>query len=114
MLAKSFVVAQIALSFLLVMGAGLFLRTLWNLQSVALGYPRENLLLVHVDTEGAVKLDREIADRIRQLPGIRAVTYSDRSLFAFDGAFPIKVDGFTSHDEEDGGSTGTFVGPGYF
>lgn len=121
MLAKAFVVAQVALSFLLIMGAGLFLRTLWNLQSVALGYPRENLLLVHVDTESAgyqaartVNLDHELAERIRQIPGVRAVTYSDRSLFAFDGAFPITVEGFKSRNEAEGGSTATFVGPGYF
>lgn len=111
-LAKAFVIAQVALSFLLVMGAGLFLRTLWNLQSVPLGYPRENLLLVHVD--GAVNLDHELTEQIRQIPGVRAVTYSDRSLFAFDGAFPITVDGFTPRNDDEGGSTATFVGPGYF
>jgi predicted permease len=120
-LAKTFVVAQVVLSFLLIMGAGLFLRTLWNLQSVALGYPRENLLLVQVDTESAgyqsartVNLDHELTERIWQIPGVRAVTYSDRSLFAFDGAFPITVEGFEPRNEAEGGSTATFVGPGYF
>jgi hypothetical protein len=39
--AKSLVAAQVALSLLLVAGAGLFLRTLWNLQSVALGYSKK-------------------------------------------------------------------------
>jgi predicted permease len=120
-LAKAFVVAQVALSFLLIMGAGLFLRTLWNLQSVALGYPRQNLLLVHVDTEGAgyqpaptVNLDHELAERIRRIPGVHSVTFSDRSLFAFDGAFPVTVEGFTRSQEDERGSTATFVGPGYF
>ena len=115
-LAKAFVVAQVALSFLLVLGAGLFLRTLWNLQSVDLGYPRENLLLVHVDrpVHSPANLDHELTQQIRQIPGVRAVTYSDRSLFAFDGAFPITVDGFTPRNEDEGGSTATFVGPGYF
>ena len=86
------------------------------MQSVDLGYPRENLLLVHVDkpVDSAANLDHELTRQIRQIPGVRAVTYSDRSLFAFDGAFPIAVDGFTPRNEDEGGSTATFVGPGYF
>ena len=39
------VVAQIAISFLLLVAAGLFVRTLDKLYSVQLGYARENILL---------------------------------------------------------------------
>ena len=118
--AKTLVVGQVALSLLLVMGAGLFLRTLWNLQSVALGYPSRNLLLVEVDRTGISNsqnpnLYRELVQRIRAIPGVRAATWSDRGLFSgFDGAFAIQVEGFTSRNERDGGSTGDSVGPGYF
>jgi len=42
------------------------------------------------------------------------VTYSDRALFGFDGAFPISVEGFTPRNQDEGGSNGGFVGPGYF
>ena len=45
-IAKGLVIVQVAFSLLLVAGAGLFLRTLWNLQSVSLGYPKEHLLLI--------------------------------------------------------------------
>ncbi|MGA8594630.1 MAG: ABC transporter permease [Bryobacteraceae bacterium] len=121
-IAKALVVAQVALSVLIVMGAGLFLRTLWNLQSVALGYPRANLLLINVDSSTAgykgtraVNLYHELAARIREIPGVRAVSYSDRGLLSgFDGAFPVTVEGFTHQNEDDRGSTGGFVGPGYF
>ena len=121
-LAKALVAAQVALSLLLAIGAGLFLRTLWNLQSVALGYPRENLLLVEVDSSNAgyqgariANLQHELATRIREIPGVRAVSYSDRGLFSgFEGAFPVKVEGFTAQREEDTGSTGDFVSAGYF
>ncbi len=120
--AKAFVVTQIALSLLLVMGAGLFLRTLWNLQSLSLGYPERNLLLVEVDTTGAnnapapgPNLYREMAEGIRAIPGVRSVTWSDRGLFSgFDGSFAIQVEGFTSAKESDRGSTGDSVGPAYF
>ena len=117
--ANALVITQVALSFLLVFGAGLFLQTLRNLQTVSLGYPRENLLLVDLDNSGAgqqpVNLDHELTTRIHAIPGVRGVTYSDRPLLnGFDGSFPISVEGFTSMREEDRGSTGSFVGPEYF
>ncbi len=120
--AKTLVVAQVALSLLLVFGAGLFLRSLWNLQSVALGYPQGNLLLVNVDSFNAgyrgvraVNLYHELAARIREIPGVRAVSYSDRDLLSgFDGAFPVAVEGFAPQNDDDRGSTGGFVGPAYF
>jgi predicted permease len=122
MIGKTLVVTQVALSLLLVAGAGLFLRTLWNLQSVALGYPRGNLLLMQVDSSDAgyqgartTNLFHDLATKIRQIPGVRAVSYSGRGLFSgFEGAFPVEVEGFTSEREEDIGSTGDSVGPGYF
>ena len=119
---KTLVVTQVALSLMLVAGAGLFLRSLWNLQAVALGYPRENLWLLEIDSADAgyqgartAALFHNLATRIGQIPGVRAVSYSDRGLFSgFDGAFAVKVDGFTSTQEQDGGSTGDSVGPDYF
>jgi predicted permease len=117
--ANALVITQVALSFLLVLGAGLFLQTLHNLRTVSLGYPRENLLLIEVDSSGVrqqpVNLDHELTARIREIPGVRGVTYSDRPLLnGFDGAFAIGVEGFTSAREEDRGATGAFVGPEYF
>ena len=49
LLSKSLVVAQVAMSLLLLISAGLFLRTLHNLQNVTLGFNSENLLLFSVD-----------------------------------------------------------------
>lgn len=120
--AKALVAAQVALSLLLIMGAGLFLRTLWNLQSVVLGYPSRNLSLVEVDASGAsnsqaqnANLFPALAERIRTIPGVRAVAWSDRGLFTgFEGAFAIQVEGFTSEKESDSGSAGDSVGPDYF
>jgi predicted permease len=117
--ANALVIVQVALSFLLVLGAGLFLQTLRNLQTVSLGYPREHLLLIDVDNSGVgqqpVNLDHELTARIHAIPGVRWVTYSDRPLLnGFDGSYPITVQGFTSTREEDRGSAGSFVGPEYF
>lgn len=111
---------QVALSLVLIAGAGLFLRTLWNLQAVPIGYPKKNLLLVEIDQvsyEGAQleALFRDLAGNIERLPSVRAVSYSDRGLFSgFDGAFAVEVEGFKADKEADLGSTGDSVGPGYF
>jgi predicted permease len=117
--ARVLVGAQIALSLLLVIGAGLFLRTLWNLQTVAIGYPRDKLLLIQVDSwnagyrgERAANLSRELVTRITELPGVHAVSHSARGLFSgSEGAAPVEVEGFTSQKEEDRGSTIDSVGP---
>ena len=92
--AKALVITQVALSFLLVFGAGLFLQTLRNLQAVSLGYPRENLLLIDLDTSGVnqqpVNLDHELTARIRGISGCSGRDLLDRPLLnGFDGAFAI-------------------------
>jgi predicted permease len=121
-LAKSFVIAQVAISLLLIVSAGLFLRTLWNLKSVYLGYPKENLLLVRVDglTAGyknarLLTLYRDIQDRIRSLPGVHSVTYSENGLFSgTESGDEIEVEGFKPENEDDRGSRYDQIGPGYF
>ena len=120
--AKSMVAAQIALSLLLVVGAGLFLRTLWNLQSVELGYSKEKLLAVRIDaltagykdTQRSI-LHNEIADRLRALPGVRGVTYSENGLFGgTESGDTVDVEGFVHKNKEDTQAAFDQIGPGYF
>ena len=121
--ARTLVMAQVALSLLLVIGAGLFLRTLWNLEAVDLGYRPNNMLLMRVDSWNAGYQGKrtrilygELQRRLREIPGVSAVSYSARGIFSeFDGSFPIfDVDGFASKKEADRGSTGDSVGTEYF
>jgi len=119
---KGVVVAQVALSLLLVVGAGLFLRTLWNLQSVQLGYSKNNLLLVRVNglTAGykdarLANLYRDIADRLRVLPGVRGLAYSENGIFnGTDSGDEIQVEGFTPRTDDDRGSAFDRISPAYF
>ena len=55
------VVGQIAISLLMLVAAGLFVRTLSNLQSIELGFNRENVLLFQLDARKAGHKDPEIA-----------------------------------------------------
>jgi predicted permease len=86
---KSLVVAQVALSVLLLIGAGLFLRTLRNLQHVSPGFNTQNLLLFRVDPrlsgyqgERLAQLYQRMFDRIEAVPGVRSVTFSRHPLLA--------------------------------
>ena len=118
---KWLVIAQVGLSLLLVVGAGLFLRTLWNLQSVELGYPKDKLLMVRVSglTAGykdarLAALYAQIADRLRALPGVRGLAYSENGVFnGTDSADEILVEGFTRHTEDDRGSAFDRISPEY-
>jgi len=81
-LSKSLVVAQVALSLLLLIGAGLFIRTLYNLQRVNLGFNQENLLLFALQPQqGGYKDERliqfyqQLFGRLDNMPGVRAATF---------------------------------------
>jgi macrolide transport system ATP-binding/permease protein len=83
------VVAQIAISFLILVAAGLFVRTLNNLHSVQLGYARENILLFSLNARQAGHRDPEIATfyadlrkRLESIPGVSSATLSHSSLIS--------------------------------
>src|SRR2546421_273715 len=83
------VVAQIALSFLILVAAGLFVRTLNNLHSVQLGYARENILLFSLNARQAGHRDPEIATfytdlrkRFESIPGVSSATLSQSSIIS--------------------------------
>jgi predicted permease len=88
-LGRALIVLQIAVSLLLVIGAGLFVRTLSNLNSIDVGFNRENMLLVRINGRQAgyreAALGRFYAgllDRFRQIPGVRAASASNFPLVA--------------------------------
>ncbi len=94
------VVSQIALSLLLLVAAGLFVRTLSNLQSVQLGFNRENVLLFELNARQAGHDEPEIATfyaslrtQLKGIPGVRNATLSHASLIGAGRQLPIKVSG---------------------
>jgi len=93
-LSKGLIVAQVALSLLLLAGAGLFIRTLSNLQRVNLGFNQENLLLFKLQPEqGGYKDERlcrfyqQLFARLDNLPGVGAATFGKVPLIAHDNWF---------------------------
>jgi predicted permease len=93
-LSKGLIVTQVALSLLLLLGAGVFLRTLHNLQRVNLGFNQENLLVFRLQPEqGGYKGERllqfyqQFFARLDNLPGVRAATFGRVPLIARDNYF---------------------------
>src|SRR6185295_12204283 len=86
-LSHALVVSQIALTLLILVAAGLFLRTLSNLHSIRLGFNGEQLLTFQINARQAGYGDPGIMslyDRLRAdfaaIPGVRDVTMSDSAL----------------------------------
>ncbi len=99
-LTQGLVVAQIATSLLLLVAAGLFVRTLSNLQSISLGFNRDNVLLFELNAPQAGYPEARVADfyadlrrRLSDVPGVRDVTLSHASLIRAGRSHPITVDG---------------------
>jgi macrolide transport system ATP-binding/permease protein len=93
-------VGQIALSLLMLVAAGLFVRTLSNLQSVELGFNRENLLLFKLNARQSGHHDPEITDfyarlrdRLATMPGVRAASLAEDSLINGENLLPISLPG---------------------
>jgi predicted permease len=88
-LGRGLIVGQIALSLVLLAGAGLFLRSLLKISSVDTGFDRRNVLTFFLDEYAAGlpqdarlnQLQQTIEDRVQALPGVRAASFS---MFTFD------------------------------
>jgi predicted permease len=95
------VVSEVALSLILLVGAGLMMRTLWNMQSAETLAEPDRILSVRVpmslqrypSAERRAAFMTELIERTRQLPGVRAAA-TNVGLHPFAGwSFPVEVPG---------------------
>ena len=113
---------QVALSIILLFGAGLFLRTLRNLRKVDLGILTERLIQLDVDAfaggyqgQAYWRLCHDLLDRITVTPGVLAVSLSANGLFSGTSRrTTVGVPGFRPQSPDDTSPYYDFVGPGYF
>jgi predicted permease len=89
LLSRGLVVVQVALSLLLLIGAGLFVRTLLNLQRVDPGFNTQNLLLFDVEPalvgykdDKLRQIYAQIGERLESVPGVQGVTFSRMPLLS--------------------------------
>jgi predicted permease len=116
------VVAQIALSIILVTGAALLARSLRNMLVEKVGFDRGRLLQVVVDPFAAgykgaslTALYQQVLIELRRIPGARDVTVANQDLFGGgDSGDRISLDGSPVHNPDELRSRWTLVGPNYF
>jgi predicted permease len=116
-LSHALVIGQIAISLLMLVAAGLFVRTLSNLQSIELGFNRENVLLFQLDARKAGYRDQDIGafygDLLKTfsaMPGVRHASLSDSSLIEAGSGTPINLPGQPS----DPATRYLAIGPRFF
>jgi len=88
-LGKSLLVVQVAVSLMLLVGSGLFLRTLHNLRQVDVGFNPQNLLLFRInpslmrfDEKRQIALYNQLLEKIGTVPGVRAAALSNPALLS--------------------------------
>lgn len=121
-LRKVLIVAQVALTAVLLAGAGLFARTLANLEHANLGVKTERVIQFSVspDLNGdALAQTVQFADSARReiaaLPGVRSVSISTIPIFADnDMGFNITPQEYVMKPEEDTNVLAAYIGPNYF
>jgi predicted permease len=121
-LRKGLVTAQVALSFLLLFGAGLFVRSLQNLKTTETGVALDNLVTFQLspvlsgyDAPRTVQLYRQLLERLRSAAGVKAAALATVPILAgneWDSS--LSVEGHTSADGEDMQAFMNSLSPGYF
>ena len=122
-LRRTLVVAQVALSFLLLIGAGLFLRSLQNLLSVDPGFITERVLSPSTSiprapgysAERARAFAQTMLDAANRTPGVASSAYAFISLLDGGGwGMGFTIEGYQPPAGESAGSMANAVSPGYF
>ncbi|MGH9617638.1 MAG: ABC transporter permease [Acidobacteriaceae bacterium] len=113
---------QIGLSVLLLVAAGLFVRTLYNLKSVNVGFSTDHLIEFRVDPrmagyapDAVQPLYQRMLTKLSYLPGARAVgATSDPVLADWNTGYNITIAGYKAGEDEDMNVEHASVSPGYF
>jgi predicted permease len=119
---KGLVVAQVALSVLLLAGAGLFARSLYNLRSLNPGFVATNLLQFSVDPAlsgysraRSVSLVQQVQDQLGSLPGATSASVAVMPAMTESmWSSTVRVQGYTRKEGEDMNPAFNAVAPGYF
>jgi putative ABC transport system permease protein len=122
-LRNSLVAAQVALALVLLVSAGLFVRSLDNARAVDPGFNPKGVLLASLDLAPAgydephgVQFCKTLLERLEAVPGVRSATLARELMLGFTGGAAGKVDieGYVPQPGEDVNVAFNSVGPGYF
>ncbi len=119
---KMLVVAQVALSLLLLVATGLLVRTTIGLLNADVGVARDQLVIARVEAGRAgyadarlVALMRDLIQRTSQVPGVASASLSENGIFSgTESGSSVEPEGFTARTDSDTVVAYDDVGPGYF
>jgi predicted permease len=108
-LRETLVVSQVAVSLLLLIGAGLFLRSVQNLHNEEIGFTPEGVLLVNVDPQGGgfaeerlIGLYDEVIERLEAIPEVQSASFSYYTPFSrIAWRTDATVDGYEPQSPDD-------------
>jgi len=121
LLAKALIVSQVALSAMLLIGAGLFVHSLANLRGVDTGFRAENVVVVGVDTASLgfgdkdpqqVSLYHQLEERVSRIPGVLAASMTWLTFDPGSWTMTVEVQGSQKQNERE--VHGNVVGADYF
>ena len=121
-LRKALVASQVMLSLLLLVGAGLFLKSLGNLRNLGPGFQVERLIgfnlnpaLLGYDTARAKQFYQQLTDNLKALPGVQSVGLAAvRILKNNESDSWMTIEGYTPRPGDRPDAYMNWIGPGYF
>ena len=121
-LRDALVVVQVALSLVLLVGAGLFLRSLGKASSIDIGMKPDNILLLAVDPklhqysrEKTQQFLGQLRERVSALPGVRSVSFVDTPPLSIGGVNDgLKIEGGKGRTEQNVDADVFSVGSAYW
>ena len=117
---RALVVVQLAASLVLLIGAGLFIRSLRNVKAIDVGFDADRLLVASVDAgdrmtrEEREEFWRRALERTRAMPGVRSAALGMAPPFEMNIMILVETPGFPSPDGRPRGAQLDFAGAGYF
>jgi len=121
-LASGLVVAQISLSLLLLICAGLFIRSFMSAQQINPGFNSHNVLIASYDlftagysNDSGAQFDSQLVARLEALPGVQSVALSSRVPLGFGGgSTSVKPEGYVLRPDESMETQVANITPNYF
>jgi predicted permease len=121
-LRKGLVIAQVVLSLVLLIGAGLFGRSLYNLKTLDYGFRSDRLMQFSVDPalsgykrEQWAAFAEQMQERVSSIPGVQVASVTSNTPYSGSSwNASIAVEGYKANEEEDTTCTMYFVAPRYF
>jgi predicted permease len=121
-LSGALVVAQLALSVVLLVAGGLFIRSVQKARDVHPGFDADGVLLASFEAspatgytaDTALALQRAVLDRVEALPGVESATIADWVPMTVSApTSEVEVDGYVPREHESRDLRRAYVGPGY-